>query len=200
MATFPQIGAVAGQPLATVTPRHNDEPQAVIFSLDAIKQLDGLYCLNDLHRLSGGKDSDKPHRFMRLDKTKSLIKVIENNQTKAQAPKMGFDPVFKIIHGGAKRGIYGNRKIVYAYAMWIDPNFYDMVIDIFDRVITGHTTPATYTAQINQLHHELKELNRILSFCGRNLAIHGKQTKPAIQKEISEIMATIQPQLPLTGN
>ena len=43
-----------------------------------IHQTDGLYCLNDLHKASGGLDKHQPAFFMRNQETKDLIAELEN--------------------------------------------------------------------------------------------------------------------------
>lgn len=177
--------------------------QLITFDPQAIKQLDGLYCLNDLHRLSGGKDKDKPHRFLRLDKTQELIKALEISDSKKinRSPNMGYQQmtVLKTIQGGAMQGTYGNRKLLIAYANWIDPYIYDMVLEVFDKVATGQTRTTSHTAEINQLCHELKGITQLLTFCGRNLALHGKQTKPEMIKELNDLLNQQQPQLNFGG-
>lgn len=194
MTTLPQTvaGAIPATPI----------------QLDTIRQLDGLYCLNDLHKLSGGQDKHKPNNFIRKDTTQGLIQALESQSPKMRTAnhfsymrttpdnaKLRSDVYFSI-NGGMDKGSYGCRELVYAYAMWIDPYFYAMVLKVFDRVATGTTN---YTAKLNALCRDLIDITELLAFCGRNLNIQGKHTKPAIQKEISDIMAIIQPQLPFTG-
>ena len=184
--------------------------QLITFDPQAIKQLDGLYCLNDLHRMAGGERKHTPSRFIRLDKTQALIKALQDieAQKTIQDPKQGYEPhnpkngcgqVFKVINGGSMQGVYGNRKIVYAYANWIDPYFYAGVLEVFDKVATGQTRTTSHTAEINQLCHELKGITQLLTFCGRNLALHGKQTKPEMIKELNDLLNQQQPQLNFGG-
>lgn len=183
-----------------------------LFNPDGIRQHDGLLCLNDLHKASGNDPKHKPANFIRKDTTQGLIKALES-----QTPKMRSENQFSYtrsettlnadntelrsevyfsINGGVDKGSYGCRELVYAYAMWIDPYFYAMVLKVFDRVATGTTS---YTAKLNALCRDLIDITELLTFCGRNLSIQGKHTKPAIQKEISDIMASVQPQLSFTG-
>lgn len=178
---------------------------------DTIKQLDGLYCLNDLHRLAGGHKKDTPSRFIRLDKTQALITALQEIETQkatqnpkkgseSHNPKKGSEKVFEVINGGSMQGVYGNRKIVYAYANWIDPYFYAGVLEVFDSVTAIGNQPISHTAQINQLCHELNGITQLLTFCGRNLALHGKQTKPQMLEALNHLLESQQPQLPLGGD
>lgn len=181
--------------------RHHDEPQrpqgepqSLNFSLNAIRQLDGLYCLNDLHRMAGGKQKHSPYEFLRSEVGKALLDELEREFKGSKIP----DPyIIRVIGKGKPQGTYVCRELVYAYANWISPAFYLKVIRVFDRVATGETN---YTSKLNALCRELMDITQLLTFCGRNLAIQGKQTKPAIQKKINDVMAIIQPQLPLGGN
>lgn len=40
---------------------------------------DGLYSLNDLHKVSGGLEKDQPANWLRLDKTQELIAEYSNS-------------------------------------------------------------------------------------------------------------------------
>lgn len=184
-------------PNQIISPRPQGEPQTprtLTLSLDAIKQLDGLYCLNDLHRLSGGKDKDKPHYFLKLSQTKALIHALENPIIHGK--KTYCEQVFKVVNGGEYHGSYGSRKLVYAYAMWIDPYFYGQVLEVFDHVVTA---TASYAARINSLSQELNAISQCLSMAGRVLAVDGKQTKPSMVKELQSLLEKQQPQLPNLG-
>lgn len=166
--------------------------QLITFDPQAIKQLDGLYCLNDLHRLAGEEKRHQPALFMRKGHTKALIAEIERS-TKSQN-------AYKVIQGGdvqqVEQGTYACRELVYAYAMWIDPAFYLAVIRVFDRVMIGATS---YTAQINALCSDLNRITDCLSELGRGLAVHGKQTKPRMIEALNHLLEIQQPQLPLGG-
>jgi hypothetical protein len=73
---------------------------------------DGRYCLNDLHRASGGAKRHAPNEFLRLKVTKALISELTGDSRLA--------PV-ESTHGGASPGTYVARELVYAYALWICP-------------------------------------------------------------------------------
>ncbi|WP_292913742.1 KilA-N domain-containing protein [Nitrosomonas sp.] len=87
-----------------------------------IRQLDGLYSLNDLHKAAGGKDSYKTANFMRLDSTQALIAEIQSSEMSLAE---------RTIHGGPNRGTYVCRELVIAYAAWISAAFHLQVIRVF---------------------------------------------------------------------
>ena len=79
----------------------------------AIKQdTFGRYCLNDLHKASGGAKTHAPNEFFRLDGTKELVSELTGDSR--------FDPV-QAVRGGSTPGTYVAKELVYAYAMWISP-------------------------------------------------------------------------------
>ncbi|RBO83416.1 KilA-N domain-containing protein [Marinomonas aquiplantarum] len=87
---------------------------------------DELYSLNDLHKASGNEKRHEPNRFIRTEKIKELIQEIECY------PEMGIS--VKAVRGGANKGTWACKELVYAYAMWISPKFHLHVIRAFDQV------------------------------------------------------------------
>ena len=73
----------------------------------AIRQTDGLYSLNDLHRAAGGESRHQPALFLRLDTTKSLAAEICSTDSQIKA--------IEIIRGRGKvQGTYACRELVIA--------------------------------------------------------------------------------------
>lgn len=104
-----------------------------------IHQTDGLYCLNDLHKASGGLEKHQPAFFMRNQETKDLIAELEQ-ETKVSSANL--QTIIKKITGkGLHQGTYACKEIVYRYAMWISPKFALAVIRVFDAFITGNLEP-----------------------------------------------------------
>lgn len=91
-----------------------------------IRMIDGLYCLNDLHKASGGDRKFQPANFMRLESTQNLINEITSSSD------VRIKPFNKIQGRGKDQGTYVCRELVYAYAMWISPAFHLSVIRFFD--------------------------------------------------------------------
>tara|TARA_R110000744_G_scaffold282146_1_gene393954 strand:- start:963 stop:1658 length:696 start_codon:yes stop_codon:yes gene_type:complete len=97
----------------------------LIISSKDIRTLDGLYSLNDLHKAAGSEKRHKPNYFMNLLQTQELVEVISQDRDLGLTRKS--------IHGGANRGTYVCKELVYAYAMWISPKFNLQVIRAFDQ-------------------------------------------------------------------
>lgn len=108
----------------------NNQP-LVIGDFSIRQDQDGRYCLNDLHKASGGLEKHKPTRFIRNQQTQELIAEIdlENNQR----PNMVF--AIKTFHGGVNSGTYVVKDLVYSYAMWISAKFHLMVIRAYDSMV-----------------------------------------------------------------
>ena len=99
----------------------------LVISNQAISQHNGLFSLNDLHKVSGGVDKHRPTWFLRNQETKELIAEIESDNQIA----------YHTINGGNHRGTYVCRELVIRYGMWISPKFSLMVIRAFDALNTG---------------------------------------------------------------
>ncbi|WCN15471.1 KilA-N domain-containing protein [Marinomonas mediterranea] len=89
-----------------------------------IRQQNGLYSLNDLHKASGSDKRHQPANFLRLETTQELIGEIDNSSDLRSL-------TFKKTQG-RNGGTWVCKELVYAYAMWISPNFHLKVIRAFD--------------------------------------------------------------------
>ena len=113
---------------------------ALIISDTLIHQdAEDRYCLNDLHKASGGEAKNKPSEWLRNKQTIELIEEISKAgipALEAGIPALGIQPV-ATINGGNKPGTYAVKELVYAYAMWISPAFSLKVIRAYDALVTG---------------------------------------------------------------
>ncbi|MCK9139898.1 KilA-N domain-containing protein [Haemophilus influenzae] len=92
----------------------------LIISQNAIRQIDNLYSLNDLHKASGNEEKHRPTFFVRLDTTKELIAEIQKE-----------DPNAQVLISKNGIGTYACEELVIAYAMWISPKFHLIVLRAF---------------------------------------------------------------------
>ena len=113
----------------------NPNNQPLVIGEFSIRQdEDGRYCLNDLHKASGGLAKHKPSNFIRNQQTQDLIVEIEQfpdmssvNFDRCSNMSIGQKAV-NTIKGGIKQGMYVVEDLVYLYAMWISAKFHLMVI------------------------------------------------------------------------
>jgi anti-repressor protein len=95
-----------------------------VCNTDVRQDSEGRYCLNDLHKASGGEARHKPSEWLRNKQTDELVRELEKAGIPAIASKQ-------------QLGTYVAKDLVYDYAMWISPAFKVKVIQTFDRVATG---------------------------------------------------------------
>jgi len=87
-----------------------------------VRMVDGLYCLNDLHKASGSESKNKPALYLANKKTKDYLQTVG---------------IPTVTVEGRNGGTYAHKKVVYDYAMWISPVFKDDVIEAYDALVTG---------------------------------------------------------------
>lgn len=94
----------------------------------AVRQdINGRYCLNDLHRAAGSEGRQRPSVWLQNNQTQELAQEIS---------KAGI-PALEVIKGGISPGVYVCKELVYSYAMWISPAFSLKVIRTFDAAAVG---------------------------------------------------------------
>lgn len=94
-----------------------------------------MYSLTDLWKASGKENKNSPKFFL----AKSGNHICEYLEK-----EFGSKPVAKVV--GAKGGTWAVKELVYAYAMWISPEFHVKVVRAFDQLATGNVTQAYETA------------------------------------------------------
>jgi hypothetical protein len=110
--------------------------QSLILGTSTIRQLDGLYSLNDLHAASGCDSKNQPARFLGNKQTKDLVAEISNTEISVIKSQRG-----------ANGGTYACRELVIAYAAWISPAFHLKVIRGFLAHTAYHNMPDAQTGR-----------------------------------------------------
>lgn len=114
----------------------------LIISNQTIRQHNGLFSLNDLHKASGGVDKHRPAFFLRNQQTKELITEIEQSSNCANLHSSKINQIAVATIEGKKGGTYACKELVYAYAMWISAKFHLFVIRAFDSLTQSQFIPA----------------------------------------------------------
>jgi hypothetical protein len=114
-----------------------------------VKMKDGLYCLNDLHKASGGDLNNAPAQWLRNKQTKAFLETMQISTVKLEG------------RGG---GTYAEKKAVYSYAMWISPQFQSHVIDAYDALVTGQLEDAKREATRNTARLEAPFMTKAVQF------------------------------------
>lgn len=128
---------------------------------------EGRYCLNDLHKASGGEAKHKPGNWLMLKQTAELIEEL----SKAGIPA---------IQSKQQLGTFASKDLVYDYAMWISPAFKVKVIRTFDVVATNQLTNPAQMSRLQliqlamqaeeerlQLEHQVDELKPLAAVANR---------------------------------
>lgn len=110
---------------------------------------EGRYCLNDLHKASGGVKHHRPSKWLATKQAQSLIAEI-NLEARIRASNSDevrpeFGPHHEAITSKKDgpfelRGTYIDKELVYAYAMWISPAFHLQVIRAYDALVNERLT------------------------------------------------------------
>jgi hypothetical protein len=116
----------------------------VIKSVD-IAENGGLYCLNDLHKASGGEERHKPANWLRTQQALELVAELEAEAEKAKSlifPVSHIrateqNQILSILQGQHldKQGTFVCKELVYAYATWVSPAFFLHVLRTYDAVV-----------------------------------------------------------------
>ncbi|ECI3333185.1 KilA-N domain-containing protein [Salmonella enterica subsp. diarizonae] len=107
----------------------------VIDGIEVRRDVQGRYCLNDLHRAAGGEQRHRPRHWIENKHTSELIEQILMNRG---IDKSGQNQLVSVIHGGNNQGTYVCKELVYDYAMWISPKFYIRVLKALPLVNSLH--------------------------------------------------------------
>lgn len=138
-----------------------------------VNQKEGLFCLNDLHRVyTGGKSrKQQPRDWIKWN-------VSAEKTTQLEITKFN------------RSGTYANEQGVYAYASWLDDAFHNAVLQTFSTAARGDAEGAVKIAQsaVTLTWREtLREGNK--AFCK---AIYTAQQEGSVKGNLNHAMANIQ--------
>jgi phage antirepressor YoqD-like protein len=117
-------------------------PALIVCGISVRQDADGRYCINDLHRASGGEKRHRPNYWLENQQTKDLIAELRNQLI---LPEDGnpvsdeikyLEPVRTVRSLTEGQGTFVVKELVYAYAMWISAPFHLKVIRAYDAMVT----------------------------------------------------------------
>ncbi|OAM33232.1 hypothetical protein A7P96_00540 [Eikenella sp. NML03-A-027] len=110
----------------------------IVIANRVIRRHGDLYCLNDLHKASGGEKRHRPSYWLALKQTSEIIEELNKEAAKAEITALKQNQqVIQSIHGGKQHGTFACKELVYAYAAWISPQFFLQVLRTYDAAISG---------------------------------------------------------------
>jgi len=165
------------------------EPQAIVtqpahaltLGAIAIRQRNGLYCLNDVHKASGGAEKHQPALFIRLDTTQGLIEELCStdlqNINEAENPASKY--IVTIRGKGKAQGTYACKELVIAYGAWISAAFHLQVIRVFLASVTPPKPPRVIRDENwkRQRHNAAVSYQIMSTMLEMAREHHGKQTQ-----------------------
>lgn len=108
----------------------------IVIASIGIRQADGLYCLNDLHRAAGGENRHRPQYWL---ENKQTIDLIETMQADGIPSAKENQQVIKVLNG---IGTFVCEELVYNYAAWVNPRFNLLVFRTFKDAVRQSQCPA----------------------------------------------------------
>lgn len=111
------------------------------------RDIDGRYCVNDLHKAAGGEGRHNPHYWLNLTPTKEIIELIKSS------PKLHVDltPVKTVKGFGKEQGTWVIDVLLLEYASWVSPKFkHQMFKAVLSPTVVSTSVPES-TVQIKSL-------------------------------------------------
>jgi hypothetical protein len=139
---------------------------------------DGYFCLTDMAKACGKEFKE----WNRLNSTSDLVCVLSR--------KVGIptSQMLQVKQGTRNAGTWGHRKVAIAFATWCSPEFFSVVIDWADDVMSkgGHISESATSEQLEALKIEIIEKENIIkALAGENKRV------TRINKECSELDAKL---------
>ena len=160
----------------------NPNNQLLVIGDFSIRQdEDGRYCLNDLHKASGGLKKHQVSNFLRADQTKDLITEIDQTSDSRFGQNTSSSYMRSCVKSINGVGTFAVEDLVYSYAMWISAKFHLMVIrayraQVMEWMIGGKQTISPEQAGIlyNIVHTRAGENKNLIVQMWSRLKNHFK--------------------------
>ena len=192
----------------------------VINGIEVSQNKNGLFCLNDIHRASGGLQKNRPTKWFRLGEVKDTVENLTAGTHGGHIAPLYATSV-SVERVGQTSQTYAIKELVYLYAMWIDSAFAIELIRAVDALINAKSVEslvmaqkqaieATYNQQANSLklliyeqqsaleryaNHEpddVQTLSRIMGCTRKEVRVYYEALvkKGILEKEVRDIQKT----------
>ncbi|MFG5863806.1 KilA-N domain-containing protein [Metapseudomonas sp. CR1201] len=128
--------------------------EVVIDGFKVRQDAEGRYCLNDVHKASGGEEIKKPKEWLKNQQTQELITRLKE--------KEGIHPF--TVKVGRNGGTFAVEELVYAYAEWISPEYHLKVLGVYKRAVNDGVAVHEISAA-DLLDNPLKYMERCMVSC-----------------------------------
>lgn len=145
------VGALSEESQTATKGTFMPNSKALTVAGTSVRQMNGLYSLNDLHKASGAEAKHQPGYFMRRDETQALIaeicsadsqiKALEYSEESRSSTNSAKSQSYQTKEGRGG-GTYACKELVIAYAAWISAAFHLKVIRVFLAVAAPAVHPA----------------------------------------------------------
>jgi len=125
---------------------------------------EGLFCINDMHKASGGHVKHTPAKWLRSSKVKDIISELETVQKRTVSKEPG-----------RRGGTFVCWQLVYSYAMWIGPKFHIEVIESYDKHRGVNKSLASLVNNVEQFAASLTSQLNSACLTIDNLKAHGSK-------------------------
>ncbi len=153
-----------------------------VANLEVKTNSEGMYCLNDLHKASGGEHRHRPSVWLMNESTKAL---------ELEILKAGI-PAIKTT-AGRYGGTFVCRELVYQYAMWVSASFNLEVIRVFDKTAQAQSglqsLAVSVRAATKSLSNQINDTSVIIDELkghGSSWSSYGSAIKKAKKEAIKE--------------
>lgn len=113
----------------------------ILVSNIGIRQVSGLFCLNDLHKAAGGENKHRPQYWLENQQTQDLIAVLQADGIPSAKENQ------RVIHVMNGIGTFVCEELVYSYASWVSAKFHLLVLRTFRDVVHNslNAIPQTFS-------------------------------------------------------
>ena len=131
--------------------------ELAFLNLDVRKDSEGLYCINDLHKASGGDYRNQPSNWMRNQRTQELIALLMAEVSDAHIRGVAQKQIVRVRNGGSNVGTFVCEELVYSYAMWISATFTIRVIRAYDAMVNSQQSQVYSSKPYSEVLREFAE-------------------------------------------